>query len=395
MTKRTGQQIFLTLIFIIGGLIFTYPFYSNGINYLVDQYRMKDMTQKMADDQAKLEEKMKQSNEKLRVNGIVIEHDPFDAKQQATAPVALNNHLIGSVTIPKINMTTPLYDTITNQILENGAGVLPGTSMPTGEVGSHSVISAHRGLAERQLFRNLDKLAIGDVFVVDSLGKTYAYEVIDTKTVKPEETDIIKLQPEEDLVSLLTCTPYMINSHRLIVTGKRTEMTKVINDQVKKSEKTRQRQQIGTLVLIILGLIASLYLLYRLIKRFLLQRRRYDFTFYLRDKKNQPIIGQSFLVYRKGKKQPLRRDGQLLIPVSSEKGKVVITNLPGDVYDIALEAQPVQKLGQFGIKKVTKDKMEWLKSNDVVASSRYRKKRIYVKLIKKSSKRGEVTSQHS
>ena len=280
MKKAMIQKIVLISIFLIGGLVFTYPFYSNGINYVIDQQRLKVLHEQTETEHIEKEKKMNALNEKIKVQGLVINHDPFDVSQVDKKNLELKNHLIGSISIPKIDVTIPLFDTLSNQVLENGAGVLQGSSMPTGGKNTHSVISAHRGLAERLLFRNLDKLEKGDIFIVESAGKLLAYEVFQIQTVKPEETDFIKLQPTEDLVSLLTCTPYMINSHRLIVTGKRTEVTKALEAEVRESQKKQNWQQWLLLLAIILGILIIFYLIYRVIRNYLISQNKYSFTFY-------------------------------------------------------------------------------------------------------------------
>lgn len=379
MKKKSFQQIILVIFFIIGGLIFTYPFYSNGINYLVDHYRLKEMEQRTEEEEQVRKKKMAEENNQIQVKGLVVDHDPFDASQVNTTKVNLKSHLIGSVSIPTIDMTVPLFDTLTNDILENGAGVLQGTSMPTGGIGNHSVISAHRGLAERLLFRNLDKLEKGDVFLVDSLGDTLAYEVTTIQTVKPEETDFIKLQPEEDLVSLLTCTPYMINSHRLIVTGKRTDVTDVIKKTVDDSHKREKWQQIAILSGIIIGCLFLLWLLIRGIKNYLLSRKTFHFSFYLQDSQSKPISSQKFLIYRKGNKQPLRRNGQLLVVKSQDNGRVKIKDLPGGIYQLGLKKDSQAILGSFGVKQLKDSKMGWLKTN-IASLEVSQRKHIYLKL---------------
>lgn len=387
MNKKKLQQIILVILFAVGGLIFTYPFYSNGINYVVDQYRLKEMDKRTAAQRQTLKEEMAQKNEEIKVNGIVIDHDPFDASQVTNQKTELKKHLIGSVTIPKINLSIPLYNTLTNDILENGAGVLQGTSMPTGMIGSHSVISAHRGLAERELFRHLDKLEQGDIFLVDNLDETLAYEVVKTKTVKPEETDIIKLNEEEDLVSLLTCTPYMINSHRLIVTGKRTELTNVMKNQAKKSNQKQQWKEVAVLLGIVLGLLLLLLLLLKLIKSYILLRKRFDFTFYVKDNRNQPIVDKAFIIYRKGKKKPLNREGQLFVSTTNENGKVTFSQLPGDVYTLAQEDQPKDHLVHFGVKKLKDTKMHWFKVKGLNIKTTEHKRLSLIYLKKKKPKK--------
>ncbi|MFW7374199.1 class C sortase [Vagococcus fluvialis] len=362
MNKKSFQQLIVIVIFTIGGLIFTYPFYSNAINYVVDQYRLAQLENKVQENYEVQKANMEQANEKIRANGITIDHDPFDASLVKKNKLDLNKHLIGSITIPKINLTVPLFDTLTEEILENGAGVLQGTSMPTGGIGNHSVISAHRGLAERVLFRYLDKLENGDVFLIENSGELLAYKVIDSHTVKPEETEIIQQDPNKDLVSLLTCTPYMINSHRLIITGKRAEVTK---EMVKSSNKSKNNQKwkeysvllgIGTLFLLIL------FLMIRVTIRGILSRRRYDFNFYLTNQ-DEKMLTETFIIYRKGKKKALRRDGEVLEVTNNSMGKVVINSLPGDIYTLALKSNPNKRIGHFGVNRLSQKKMKWLKNS--------------------------------
>lgn len=362
MNKKSFQQIIVILIFTVGGLIFTYPFYSNAINYVVDQYRLGQLEKNAQENYDTQKAIMEQTNEKIRANGITIDHDPFDASLVEKNKLNLKKHLIGSITIPKINLTVPLFDTLTEEILENGAGVLQGTSMPTGGTGNHSVISAHRGLAERVLFRHLDKLENGDVFLIENNGELLAYKVIKTHTVKPEDTEIIQQDVEKDLVSLLTCTPYMINSHRLIVTGERTEVTK---EMLKSSDKSKNNQKwkeygvllgIGTLILLIV------FLIIRAIIKGILSRRRYDFIFYITNL-DEKMLTETFIIYRKGKKKALRRDGKQLEVVSNSVGKVVVSNLPGDIYTLAFKEKPNNKIGHFGVNKLSQKKMKWLKNS--------------------------------
>lgn len=362
MNKKSFQQIIVILIFTVGGLIFTYPFYSNAINYVVDQYRLGQLEKNSQENYDAQKAIMEQANEKIRANGITIAHDPFDASLVEKNKLDLKKQLIGSITIPKINLTVPLFDTLTEEILENGAGILQGTSMPTGGVGNHSVISAHRGLAERVLFRHLDKLENGDVFLIENSGELLAYKVIKTHTVKPEETEIIQQEVGKDLVSLLTCTPYMINSHRLIVTGERTEVTKEMLNSSDKSKNNQKWKEYGVLVGIGTLILLIVYLIIRVIIKGILSRRRYDFIFYITNL-DEKMLTKSFIIYRKGKKKALRRDRQQLEVLSNSVGKVVVSNLPGDIYTLAFKEKPNNKIGHFGVNKLSHKKMRWLKNS--------------------------------
>lgn len=382
MKKIVIKKLGLLLIFLLGCLVFTYPFYSNAANYFIDQYRLKELAKREQIENSQKENQMKKKNNAIKVNGLVVQHDPFDASQVDTTSIDLKEHLIGSVSIPKIDVSIPLFDTITNQILENGAGVLQGTSMPTGGKGTHSVISAHRGLAERLLFRHLDQLKKEDFFLVESVGKTLAYEVVEIRTVKPDETDFLKLEPESDLVTLLTCTPYMINSHRLIVTGKRIPVTDEMKKEANASQKKFKWQQAAIIVGIGLFLLGSIFVSYRLIVQYLLSKKYYEVTFYVSQTKKLPIVAEEFIIYRKNSKKPLKRNGQIVVLISQNDGKIGIEKLPGGQYDLALRKNPKKILGTFGVTSLKEKKMKWLKTKNKSISVIQKNHRIRIVLTK-------------
>ena len=131
--------------------------------------------------------------------------------------------IMGYISISKLGVELPLYHGISNEVLNIACGHLEGTSLPIGGESTHSVLSAHRGLPHAKLFTELDKMEIGDTFVITVLNRTVTYQVDQIKVVLPNESSDIQIVPGEDLCTLLTCTPYGINSHRLLVRGKRIE----------------------------------------------------------------------------------------------------------------------------------------------------------------------------
>lgn len=130
--------------------------------------------------------------------------------------------IMGYVTIPKIRVELPIYHGTAASILQVAAGHLQGSSLPTGGLGTHSVISAHRGLPSAQLFTHLDELEEGDTFTITVLDRAMTYRVDQIRIVEPQEVEELQIDPMEDYVTLMTCTPYGINSHRLLVRGVRT-----------------------------------------------------------------------------------------------------------------------------------------------------------------------------
>ncbi len=133
------------------------------------------------------------------------------------------NGVMGFITINKIGVELPVYHGIAAEILNIACGHLEGSSFPVGGKSTHCVLSAHRGLPHAKLFTELDKMEIGDTFTITVLDRTVTYQVDQIKVVRPDEINDIQIVPGEDLCTLLTCTPYGINSHRLLVRGTRIE----------------------------------------------------------------------------------------------------------------------------------------------------------------------------
>ena len=250
----------IVLLFITGAVIFFYPFIANAINtYYANQ--MVETVQKEANDQflkekkARLRKEKKAARETATKQVIGLTEDMFDVDESDYRPLSKEDyqkHLIGSVYIPKISVGLPLFDETTDDLLEQGATLLQGTSYPTGGYSTHSVITSHSGLPEKKLFTDLEKLKVGDYFLVNNLDKTMKYEIDSIKEVLPTETDDLVIQEGKDMMTLLTCTPYMINTHRLLVTGHRVPYTE---DEAKKeisSVKKSQQKDYYLLLLIIL-----------------------------------------------------------------------------------------------------------------------------------------------
>ena len=133
------------------------------------------------------------------------------------------NGIMGYVVIPKLGVELPVYHGIAAEVLNIACGHLEGTSLPAGGMSTHCVLSAHRGLPHAKLFTDLDKMELGDTFQLNVLDRTLTYQVDQIKVVRPDEIDDVQIVEGEDLCTLLTCTPYGINSHRLLVRGARIE----------------------------------------------------------------------------------------------------------------------------------------------------------------------------
>ena len=150
---------------------------------------------------------------------------------------------MGYISIPKINVELPIYHGTSDNILKNGVGHLEGTSLPIGGKNTHCVLAGHTGLASGKIFDNIDKLEFGDIFVIKVLDKTLEYKVVNIVKVDPNDTEAIKLDPEKDYVTLVTCTPRLINTHRLLVRGERVqdEKSNITNEEFEKIEPSSQK----------------------------------------------------------------------------------------------------------------------------------------------------------
>lgn len=142
------------------------------------------------------------------------------------------NENIGVLTIPKISMKFPVYAGTNERVLQKGVGHLEGTSLPIGGLTTHSVVTAHRGLPENKLFTDLDKMELGDLFFIETIAGELAYEVVEIKVIEPTEIEELAIEKNRDLLTLLTCTPYMVNSHRLLVVGERTEVPAEMQEEL-------------------------------------------------------------------------------------------------------------------------------------------------------------------
>ena len=175
------------------------------------------------------------------------------------------NGIMGYVNIPSINCTLPIYHGVDESVLQIAIGHIAGSSLPVGGSSTHTLISGHRGLPSAKLFTNLDMLIEGDIFTLEVLDQTLTYEVDQILIVEPEERDALKIEEGKDYCTLITCTPYGVNSHRLLVRGTRIEnlkdMTRVVADA----------QQIDTVV--VASIIASIILLVLILMLFNKKKR--------------------------------------------------------------------------------------------------------------------------
>ncbi|NRQ29470.1 class C sortase [Enterococcus faecium] len=265
--KRKLLDLLMLFLLLSGIGILAYPFVSDALNNYLDQQIISHYQQQAVKENeevmAKIQENMTKKNQQLAKEGGNSGADPFTKKKEPVKKdrTYFEKHTIGILTIPKINVNLPIFDQTTMKLLEKGACLLEGTSYPIGGKSTHAVLSSHRGLSQAKLFTNLPQLKIKDHFYIEINGQYLAYQVDQIKIVEPTETEALQIQEDQDLVTLVTCTPYMINSHRLLVRGHRIV---VEPEEIKESlEKVKQAK--CTAFLLVSGLIGVLLLLFLVI----------------------------------------------------------------------------------------------------------------------------------
>lgn len=351
--RQLVSKLLILLVFVLGVVITCYPFYSDALNGYLDDY-LRARHQMTAKENSQQFEALIKKNQRTAKDAV---GDPFGEEVTVNADLEYQQqHRIGEITIPKINIRVPIFDETNNYLLEKGVTVVKGTSSPVGGKGSHSGLAGHRGLPQKKLFTDLPSLVIGDHFILDIFGEKLAYQVISSIVVEPTETGQLAVVPEEDLVTLITCTPYMINSHRLLVTGKRIPYTPTIQ----KEEGDSQRQVQVKRGLIVSGMLAVFFVSFlfaiSLIKKYRLGRRIIDLSFIYRNHDNTPLSQIPFTLFDKKGKQMLYRDGAPFTVCSNQEGKVVFSKLPGGLY--CIRAEDAQTCLKLGIKKITQKNVQ-------------------------------------
>ncbi len=280
--KNNSEKLLLiiSIIFIILGVgIFLYPSISN---YLAEKNHI-DIIRNYDDLIVKIdEEKINEEKEKAKIYNENLSgdpvHDPFVIGSGYALPEnykeVLNvgdDGVMGYVEIPKISVYLPIYHGTSDEVLEKGVGHIQNTSVPIGGKSTHSVLTGHTGLPNAELFTRLDELGIGDIFYIHVLDDVLTYKVFETKVILPDKIDELQILNGKDYITLVTCTPYGVNSHRLLVKAERVEyeeysVTKSTTDEegtdTKKESPSKHYYltgtQIGIVLLVLILTIVSI-----------------------------------------------------------------------------------------------------------------------------------------
>ena len=225
--KNHRSTILLILILLIGLSLMLYPSFADWWNSFHSSRAIASYEEQVANiDDAQYEElwdAARDYNQSLlhRPNDFILSDE-----QQEIYKSLLDiggNGIMGYIEIPMIDVMLPIYHGTKESVLQIAVGHLDWTSLPVGGAGSHCVLSGHRGLPSARLFTDLDKLKVGDVFMLHVLNEILTYEIDQILIVEPQDTDPLLIEPGKDLCTMITCTPYGINSHRMLVRGHRIE----------------------------------------------------------------------------------------------------------------------------------------------------------------------------
>ena len=225
--KKQLPNIIFGLIFLVGVAVFLYPSVSNYINSknqsrAISNYEelLNNITE---EDYSKYWQEAYRYNEELINKPLSFNLSEEEKKEYNRILDPTGTGIMGYIEIENIGVNLPIYHGTEESVLQVGIGHLEGTSFPTGTNSTHAVLSGHRGLPSSKLFSDLDQMIVGDMFLLHILDKTFAYQVDNISIVLPEEANSLSIVNDKEYVTLVTCTPYGVNTHRLLVRAKRVD----------------------------------------------------------------------------------------------------------------------------------------------------------------------------
>ena len=221
--------IILLISFFIGLSVLLYPTVSNYWNSKTQSEAIVDYEKMLSaykpEDFTAIFEAAEEYNKQLEALEFPLhDYEQIESLYWKTLDIS-GTGMMGYITIPKISQELPVYHGTSESVLSAAVGHMQGTSLPVGGAGTHSIVSAHRGLPTAVLFTHLDRMEVGDIFYFTILDKKFTYEVDQIRIVDPDDTELIQLSSGKDYCTLLTCTPYGINTHRLLVRGHQVDAT--------------------------------------------------------------------------------------------------------------------------------------------------------------------------
>lgn len=224
-TKRRASNVVLIVLLVAGFSLLLYPTVSNLWNSMNMSKAIVDYSEEVSEldteQYVAFWERAERYNQELAQDPDRFEMNNSERADYESQLRVSDTGIMGSIDIPSLGVSMPIYHGTEESVLQVGAGHIEGSSLPTGGKGTHCALSGHRGLPSSKLFTDLDKLEVGDTFVLNVLDRTMTYEVDQILTVDPYDMEPLAIDPQQDYCTLVTCTPYGINTHRLLVRGHR------------------------------------------------------------------------------------------------------------------------------------------------------------------------------
>lgn len=225
MKRNKLINLLLVFVFLLGFFILMYPTISDYVNQFTATHAIAGYAEAMSgispEESRRLLEEAREYNENLST-GHYIDGEPQNEEYKSLLNIS-GDGMMGYIEIKKLKINLPIYHGTSDEVLKHSTGHLEGSSLPVGGQGTHAVLTGHRGLPTAKLFTDLDRLEEGDIFTLNILNETLTYEVDRISIVKPEDVSELAIIPGEDHVTLVTCTPYAVNTHRLLVRGVRID----------------------------------------------------------------------------------------------------------------------------------------------------------------------------
>lgn len=252
---KKQRKIWDKIIFIIGLLLVSYPLVSSMIEGqhqkdAVATYQGSVETEDKSQIQKILMKATEYNDILFQTQGVIVGDLYEEILSDENYESLLNfsgTGIMGSIEIPKINVNIPVYHGTSEEVLSNGVGHFQDSSLPIGGNNTRCILTGHRGLPNSKLFTRLDELEKEDLFFISTCGEVLAYRITDIKIMEPEEAEMLEILPEKDLCTLITCTPYGINTQRLVVTGERVPYEKISYNNIQ--EKLPSFREIFFMVL--------------------------------------------------------------------------------------------------------------------------------------------------
>lgn len=262
--KNKAMYILLVLIFVAGLSLLLYPTISNAYNAWLHSKAIVEYADKVDDLEQELFEKQWQAAQNY--NRTLLERtNPFELTPEQDAQYwnlldLTGKGIMAYVEIPSVDVVLPIAHGTEESTLKEFVGHLAWSSLPVGGESTHSVISGHRGLPSSELFTNIDHMALGDKFYIHVLGQTLEYQVCNIAVVEPQDQRLLQIVEGKDLVTLVTCTPYGINSHRLLVQGIRTGTVDTEQQQLPIKNETTEIELVVLIPVILVAVSAVIFI---------------------------------------------------------------------------------------------------------------------------------------